>query len=547
MKLGEMLIRDGRLSEADLLRVINRQAREGGRLGSLLVAEGLIDVETLTVYLGLELGIPIANVETFERCKRSAVQLLTPDQAAHFKCIPIVIQGQTLIVAVDAPHDIRALEEIGQATGYRIIPRVAPEICIYVYLERFYGLPQPERFAAISKRPSSQRDGAQKALPAPPLPGLPPRVDEPKVAPNPAPELRTSRPTTENEEALELDAADLIEELEADDEAPAETAEPATPQPRDEPTPSVPTLLRPDPLKQADALKLISETTKRSDIADAILGHAADIFEVATLLLVRDNMAFGWKGFGPGLDLDRIETLLVPLDANSMFKAALGDERHFRAQAFSNNFHSHWFRILRTPAPNCSIVVICTIGKRIVNLLYGHTESGEDLSNEAMDGLMDIMNAAARAYMRLISNSKSGSMPVIKAVSPEEEEKDSSEVETAKMGVRDGSDVETTKMGVRDSGDVDTDKVQAREQPENKTEETEIIKVDDDEQPKSKPKANKTEEIEIIKVDNRKTQEMKILKVEDQDDKPKKSKADKKADKKTKKAKKKAGKKKKKP
>lgn len=406
-----MLIRDGRLTQDDLERVVLRQSHDGGRLGSLLVVEGLIDAPTLTVYLGLELGIPIATIDTFERCKRSAVLLLTPDQANRFLCIPIVIQGQTLIVAVENPHDMQLLEEIGRVTGYRIIPRVAPEMILYLYLERFYGIPQPPRFALItSQAPGQPAVDAGKNLPAPPLPGLPPKVDEPTAAPNPAPELRTGpapRADTDESEALELDAADLIEELEADDEEPAETAE-KTPPPAstDTANKTAPQNTRPDSLSQEAALKLISETAKRSDIADAVLAHAAHLFEVATLLLVRDNMAFGWKGFGPGLDIDRIETLLIPLDAPSMFKTALGEDRHFRARPFSNNLHNHWFRILRSPRPDYSIVVICSIGKRIVNLLYGHTEGGQNLSEAKMDGLMDIMNAAARAYIRLISKSK---------------------------------------------------------------------------------------------------------------------------------------------
>lgn len=397
MKLGEMLIRDGRLEESDLERVIAQQSKEGGRLGSLLVADGLIDVETLTAYLGLELGIPIATMETFERCKRSAVLLLTPEQAQRFHCIPIVIQGQTLIVAVDTPHDMQKLEDIGKATGYRVLPRVAPEICIHLYLERLYGIAQPEHFANLEVGVLGASE--KKELPAAPLPGLPPEVEEPTSPPFPAPSLEHAaqpQEVSEVSEALELDADDLIEELEA------ELEEDAQPQEENE----APLPERPEALSHADAVTLISETSKRSDIADAMLAHASELFEVATLLLVRDNMAFGWKGFGPDIDIDRIETLLVPLDATSMFKVALGDERNYRAKAFSNSLHSHFFRILRTPAPDYSIVVICTIGKRIVNLLYGHTEGGKDLNEDQMDGLTDVMNTAARAYMRLISNSK---------------------------------------------------------------------------------------------------------------------------------------------
>ena len=83
MKLGEMLVRDGRITPAQLDQALAHQTRVGGRIGSILVELGFMDAETLTVYLGLELGIPIATGATLERCKRSAVRLLTPQQAAR--------------------------------------------------------------------------------------------------------------------------------------------------------------------------------------------------------------------------------------------------------------------------------------------------------------------------------------------------------------------------------------------------------------------------------------------------------------------------------
>jgi hypothetical protein len=49
MKLGEMLVRDGRLSEAHLQQALQYQARVGGRLGTVLAEGGFVDFETLTV------------------------------------------------------------------------------------------------------------------------------------------------------------------------------------------------------------------------------------------------------------------------------------------------------------------------------------------------------------------------------------------------------------------------------------------------------------------------------------------------------------------
>jgi len=42
------------------------------RLGTVLFEHGLVDLEALTVYLGLELGIPIATGAMLERAKQHA-------------------------------------------------------------------------------------------------------------------------------------------------------------------------------------------------------------------------------------------------------------------------------------------------------------------------------------------------------------------------------------------------------------------------------------------------------------------------------------------
>ena len=71
MKLGEMLVRDGRVTEDQLQQCLAHQAQVGGRFGTVLVELGLVDLDALTVYLGLELGIPIATGAMLERAKRS--------------------------------------------------------------------------------------------------------------------------------------------------------------------------------------------------------------------------------------------------------------------------------------------------------------------------------------------------------------------------------------------------------------------------------------------------------------------------------------------
>jgi len=466
MKLGEMLVRDGRITHAQLEQALAHQTRVGGRIGSILVELGFMDAETLTVYLGLELGIPIATGATLERCKRSAVKLLTAQQAARYRCVPIVIQGQTLIIAIDDPHDIQSLDALHNITGYRILPRVSPEIRIYYYLERFYGVPRPTRYRALGEAPRGNSalgsHPASSGLPGPPLPGLPPRRNSPIAAPTPRPIVRRSenmaaaappsavamqrpppvpavvaaaasavaaelpdadtvptasaRKSPQEHQALELDANDLVIELEADDaEAAAMQPAPdkgfavsgAVPVPIERGPRAVRTTA-PNyvPRSAREALDIMSSSDQRGSVADAILCWAAGLFEVAALCLVRDQFAVGWKGFGPNMDLDRIETLLVPLELPSIFQIATKTRELVHAHAVPATLHDHIFKVLRVHTPLYSIVYPISIGARVVNLFYAHKADGADLSDSEMSDLKRIMTAAGDAYVRLISASK---------------------------------------------------------------------------------------------------------------------------------------------
>src|SRR5580765_7775482 len=193
MKLGEMLVRDGRLTEAQLADALGFQARDGGRLGTVLFEHGMVDLEALTVYLGLELGIPIATGAMLERAKRAAVRLLQPAQAFKHKCVPLVVQDRQLITAIEDPHDFATLEALNHVTGYRVLPRVCPEVRIYYYIERYYGVPRPARFVKFGDLPRGDEGPIDTGLPAPPLPGLPPVPASPITAPGPRPRLRSHK------------------------------------------------------------------------------------------------------------------------------------------------------------------------------------------------------------------------------------------------------------------------------------------------------------------------------------------------------------------
>lgn len=409
MKLGEMLVRDGRLSEAQLAAALNFQARDGGRLGTVLVEHGMVDLEALTVYLGLELGIPIATGAMLERAKRAAVRLLQPAQAFKHKCVPLVVQDRQLIAAIEDPHDFAILEALAAITGYRVLPRVAPELRIYYYIERYYGVARPARFLRFGDSPRGDEAIHDAGLPAPPLPGLPPVPAQPIAAPGPRPRLRSAMLAKmfDESEALELEAEDLIDTLDADDAAPAEAAPNAAPltpsapiaAPRPVTMPLAPLQLAPDV-----ALRELARATDRNRIVDILLGYAAATFDAAVVFTVRDHFAFGWKAIGDLPGHANVEHVLIPLGPPSVVQAAVASESGvFHGPLAPSTINSYLYKVLQCAEPAVVTAGAITIGKRVVNVLYGHAPS---LSPLKLDVFQQICRLAAEAYARLIAVSK---------------------------------------------------------------------------------------------------------------------------------------------
>jgi len=409
MKLGEILVRDGRLTETQLVAALGYQARDGARLGTILVEHGFVDIEAITIYLGLELGIPIATGAMLERAKRTAVRLLSPAQAFKYKCVPLVVQDRQLIAALEDPHDFATLEALTSITGYRVLPRVAPELRIYYYIERYYGVTRPARFSKFGDSPRGGSAAVDVGLPAPPLPGLPPVPAAPIAAPGPGPHLRSVKLSKlfDDSEALELEAEDLIDTLDAADDAPAEAApsatplQPSAPIPRRAPTTPPPT---PAPIAPDLALRDLAQATDRNRIVEVLLGYAAATFDAAVVFTVRDNLAFGWRAIGELPGHANVEHVLIPIEAPSVVQSAIAAEsKVFHGPLAPSTVNSYFYKVLGCAEPSLVTAGAIMIGKRVVNVLYGHSPA---LSPLQLEVLQQVCKSAAEAYARLIAVAK---------------------------------------------------------------------------------------------------------------------------------------------
>jgi hypothetical protein len=240
---------------------------------------------------------------------------------------------------------------------------------------------------------------------------LPPLAAAPTPAPRPAPALRRAGSKSEvafdaDSDALELEASDLLDELDADVGATANTAPhvaPVAPADVSASAAALPTAEVPEyqPLDADAAVDAMTKATDRAGVADAIMAFATGMFDAAVLFMVKDQLALGWKGAG-AIAKDRVDCLLVPLDAPSMFQAAQGaGDGVFHGAPAPSTVHAYLYKVLRCPEPGVASAGVISIGKRVVNLLYGHRGTREDLGDAELDSLRRVTKAAADAYARL--------------------------------------------------------------------------------------------------------------------------------------------------
>ena len=197
-------------------------------------------------------------------------------------------------------------------------------------------------------------------------------------------------------------------------ELPAETAEavPANSAPtaakaerasRPSSGPAVDTANRPA-LSLDDALGKLTTADSRDDIGDAIADYLRSTFECGLVLIARDELLLGWKGFSSANPNAMVEAIALPLGTPSMFALAYGRKTLFRGAAPQTGaaVQERFWKMLGCDAPSEVLIAPICIGKRVVNLVYAHAIGGGALPSVAATEMTKLSAAAAAAFIKTI-------------------------------------------------------------------------------------------------------------------------------------------------
>src|SRR5678816_948348 len=138
VKLGDMLLKVGMISEKQLQEALEGQKKNGGKIGYNLVKLGFVKEEDITQLLSEQYGVPSINLRHFE-IDESVIQLIPSEVAQKYLVIPVNRTGATLTIAMADPTNVFAMDDIKFMTGYNVEPVVASEVALREAIEQYYG------------------------------------------------------------------------------------------------------------------------------------------------------------------------------------------------------------------------------------------------------------------------------------------------------------------------------------------------------------------------------------------------------------------------
>src|SRR5687767_14708259 len=138
VRIGELLLKEKRITPAQLQEALNYQKTQGGKLGFNLVKLGFVKDEEITALLSKQYGVPSINLAQFE-IDPGVIKLIPSETAHKYQIVPLSRSGATLTIAMTDPTNVFAMDDIKFMTGYNVEPVVASETAVVEAIQRYYG------------------------------------------------------------------------------------------------------------------------------------------------------------------------------------------------------------------------------------------------------------------------------------------------------------------------------------------------------------------------------------------------------------------------
>src|SRR5205809_3870492 len=137
VRIGELLLKEKKITPEQLQQALAAQKSNGGKLGFNLVKMGFVKDEEITSLLSKQYGVPSINLTQFD-IDPAVIKLIPPETAHKYQIVPLSRAGATLTIAMTDPTNVFAMDDIKFMTGYNVEPVVASETAVTDAVLRYY-------------------------------------------------------------------------------------------------------------------------------------------------------------------------------------------------------------------------------------------------------------------------------------------------------------------------------------------------------------------------------------------------------------------------
>ncbi len=157
-RIGQVLLTEGLITEDQLLRALNAQRLAHAPLGTVLVNQGAVHEDHMTVVLSAHLEIPVADLKHLEVDPEMA-RLVPEDFARRNLVLPLRHENGHLAVAMSDPSNLKLLNDIRLITGLPVAPYISSPSDILLNLTRIHDM--HPRLSVAAKTLNESRPQAQ--------------------------------------------------------------------------------------------------------------------------------------------------------------------------------------------------------------------------------------------------------------------------------------------------------------------------------------------------------------------------------------------------
>jgi MSHA biogenesis protein MshE len=137
IRIGDLLVENRIISEAQLQAALQEQKRSGHKLGNTLVELGYIEEIKLLTFLSQQLKVPYIDLQEYE-LNPEAAQALPEVQARRHRVLVLEVNESEALVGMADPTDLHAYDYIGKLLKRHVKQAVVRESDLLIALDMVY-------------------------------------------------------------------------------------------------------------------------------------------------------------------------------------------------------------------------------------------------------------------------------------------------------------------------------------------------------------------------------------------------------------------------